>query len=79
MDWLQRGLLRHRMTGDLSEEMQQHLEDKIEALVADGMPREEAIHAARRAFGSATLLGQRSREIWMWPWIESLDAAQNRS
>jgi hypothetical protein len=67
------------MTGELSKEMQQHLEDKIEALVADGMPREEAIHAARRAFGSATLLGQRSREIWMWPWIESLDAAQNRS
>ncbi len=60
------------MTGDLSQEMQQHLDEKIEALVASGMPREEAIHAARRAFGNATLLEQRSREVWMWPLVESL-------
>jgi len=63
---------RRRMTDDLSEEMQQHLEEKIEALVAGGMTREEAVHAAHRAFGNATLLEQRSREVWMWPWIESL-------
>ncbi|MHB1674555.1 MAG: ADOP family duplicated permease [Acidobacteriaceae bacterium] len=63
---------RRRMTDDLSEEMRQHLEEKIEALVADGMPREEAVHAARRAFGNATLIEQRSREVWMWPLIESL-------
>ncbi len=63
---------RRRMTDDLSEEMQQHIEEKIEALVANGMPREEAIHAARRAFGNATLLEQRSREVWMWPLVESI-------
>jgi predicted permease len=60
------------MTADLSEEMRQHLDEKIEALVATGMPREEAIHAARRAFGNATLTEQRSREVWMWPWVEDL-------
>ena len=37
------------MTDDLSEEMRQHLDEKIKALVASGMPREEAIHASRRA------------------------------
>jgi predicted permease len=63
---------RRRLSADLSEEMQQHLEEKIEALIADGMPHEEAIHAARRAFGNATLIEQRSREIWMWPLIESI-------
>ncbi len=63
---------RRRMTDDLSEEMRQHLEEKIEALVADGMAREEAVHAARRSFGNATLLEERSREVWMWPWIESI-------
>ncbi|MGC1782172.1 MAG: ABC transporter permease [Acidobacteriaceae bacterium] len=63
---------RRQMTDDLSEEMRQHLEEKIEAFVAGGMAREEAVHAARRAFGNATLIEQRSREIWMWPWIESL-------
>lgn len=72
MNWLQQMLSRRRMTGDLSEEMQQHLDEKVEALVAGGMPREEAVHAARRAFGNAALLEQRSREVWMWPCVEDL-------
>ena len=49
MNPLKRMFGRRRMTDDLSEEMHQHLEEKIEALVASGMPREEAIHASRRA------------------------------
>ena len=72
MTWFRQLFQRRKMTGDLSEEMRQHLDEKIEALVAQGMPREEALHAARRAFGNATLLEQRSREVWMWPLIESL-------
>ncbi|MES2220349.1 MAG: ABC transporter permease [Acidobacteriota bacterium] len=63
---------RTKLATDLSEEMQQHLEEKIEALIADGMSRKEAIHAARRAFGNATLIEQHSREVWMWPLIESI-------
>ncbi|MGO8719241.1 MAG: ADOP family duplicated permease [Acidobacteriaceae bacterium] len=72
MNPLQHLLQRRRMTDDLSEEMRQHLEEKIEALVASGMPRDEAVHAARRAFGNITLIEQRSREIWMWPLVESI-------
>ena len=74
MHWLRQIFSCRRMTDDLSEEMHQHLEEKIEALVASGMPREEAIHASRRAFGNATLIEERSREVWMWPWIESIYA-----
>ena len=70
--WLKHIRSRLRLSVDLSEEMRQHLEEKIEALIADGMSREEAIHAARRAFGNATLIEQRSREVWMWPLIESI-------
>ena len=70
--WLKQIRSRRRLSADLSEEMQQHLEEKIEALIANGMPREEAVHAARRAFGNATLIEQRSREVWMWPLIESV-------
>ena len=70
--WLKQICSRRRLSADLSEEMQQHLEEKIEALIANGMPREEAVHAARRAFGNATLIEQRSREVWMWPLIESI-------
>jgi predicted permease len=72
MPFFQRIFRRHRMTADLSEELQQHLEEKAAALEAQGMPREEAIHAARRAFGNATLIEQRSREIWLWVWMDNL-------
>ena len=72
MHWLKQMFSRRRLSADLSEEMQQHLEEKIEALIAGGMPREEAVHAARRAFGNATLIEQRSREVWMWPLLESI-------
>ena len=72
--WLKQILSRQKMRADLSEEMQQHLEEKIEALIAGGMPREEAVHAARRAFGNAALIEQRSREVWMWPLVASICA-----
>jgi len=72
MNPLPRLFRRRGMAADLAEEMRQHLAEKIEDLVANGMPREEAVHAARRAFGNATLLEQRSREVWMWPAIESI-------
>ena len=70
--WLRQIRSRRQLTADLSEEMQQHLEEKIEALISDGMPTDEAVHAARRAFGNTTLIEQRSREVWMWPLIESI-------
>jgi predicted permease len=72
MNRLRRMFSRNKFAADLSEEMQQHLEEKIEALIAGGMPREEAIHAAHRAFGNTTLIQQRSREVWMWPLLESI-------
>ena len=72
--WLKQIFSRQKMQVDLSEELQQHLEEKIEALIAVGMPREEAVHAARRAFGNATLIEQRSREVWMWPLVASIGA-----
>ena len=72
MPLFRRKYSRNQLSADLSEEMQQHLDEKIEALVADGMLREEAVHAARRAFGNTTLIEQRSREVWMWPLIESI-------
>lgn len=72
MHWLKQFFSRNKMRSDLSEELRQHLDEKVETLVAQGIPREEALHAARRAFGNAALLEQRSREVWMWPVIESL-------
>ena len=74
MNWLKQMFSRRRLYNDLSGEMQQHLEEKVEELVACGMPRKEANAAARRQFGNVTLLENDSREVWQWPSIESFFA-----
>jgi predicted permease len=63
---------RRRLYDDLAEEMRGHVEEKTEQLMREGMSREEAEHAARRAFGNSTLHEERGREAWQWPRVESL-------
>ena len=72
MTWLKHLITRRRIFSDLSEEIQQHLDEKTEALMAEGMGREEAKRAARREFGNVTRIQERGREAWMWPLLESL-------
>jgi len=74
MNWIKRLLSRRRIYSDLTEEIHEHLAEKIDELVASGMSREEARHAARREFGNATLIEERGREVWQWPSMESLIA-----
>jgi predicted permease len=71
MNALRQFFSRRRRYNDLSGEIQQHLEEKIEELVATGMSRKEATAAARRAFGNVTLIENDSREVWRWPSIET--------
>jgi len=47
MNWLRQIFLRRRIFDDLSEEIKQHLEEKTEALMAEGMSRREAAASAR--------------------------------
>lgn len=72
MNLFQRIFRRRDLYSDLAEEMREHLEEKAEQLVREGMRREEAEHAARRAFGNATLIEERGRQTWQWPRIENL-------
>jgi len=74
MNWLKQLFLRRRLYNDLSDEIREHLEEKIEELVANGIPRREATAAARREFGNVTLVERDSREAWRWPSIESFFA-----
>lgn len=71
MNWLKQMLSRRRFYGELSEEIQEHLEEKTEELMAGGMSKEEATKAARREFGNVTLIEESSREVWQWPSMES--------
>jgi hypothetical protein len=52
MTWIRRLFSRRRIFGDLSEEIREHLEEKVDELVAGGIPRKEAGAAARRRGGS---------------------------
>jgi hypothetical protein len=72
MNRIKRLFSRRRIYSDLCDEIQEHLAEKIEELVAGGMSREEATYAARREFGNATLIEERGREVWSWSWLETL-------
>jgi predicted permease len=72
MGWFRQLFTRRRIYDDLHEEIEQHLAEQVEALVAGGMGRQEAEQAARRAFGNVTRLEESGREAWIWPRTESL-------
>src|ERR1700722_15691322 len=72
MNWLKQLFSRRSLYDDLSEEMRQHLEEKIEDLVAPGLSKKEAFAASRLAFGNVPLIEEDSRSVWRWPSLENL-------
>jgi predicted permease len=63
---------RRRRYDDISTSIQEHLDEKIDELMEEGMSRAQAEKTARRDFGNVALIAQRSRETWQWPFLESL-------
>jgi predicted permease len=72
MQWLTHLFSRHRRYDDLAVSIQEHLEERTEELMEDGLSREEAARKARREFGNVSLIQERSREAWQWPRLESI-------
>src|SRR5512147_2835935 len=72
MNWLKQLFTRRKMYDDLAEEIQLHLGEKVEALMAEGIPRKEAEQRARRAFGNVAAIAEEGREVWQWPTVESV-------
>ena len=72
MSVLKRLFSRRRIYADLSEEVRAHIEERADELAAGGLPRTEALAAARREFGNVTVLEEEAREVWRWPSIESV-------
>jgi putative ABC transport system permease protein len=56
----------------LDEEMQFHIEARVDDLVAAGMTREAAELAASRQFGNRLRLRESSRDVKLLPWVESV-------
>ena len=72
MNWFKQLVSRRRLYGDLSEEIREHLEEKVEGLVRNGMSPRDAEFAARREFGNVTLTEESARDVWRWPSVENL-------
>jgi predicted permease len=72
MNWFKQLFRRGQIYGDLAEEIEEHLAEKIDALVAGGMSRKQAEFTARREFGNVTRIQEQGREAWMWPTTEGL-------
>ena len=72
MNWIGRLFARSTLDRELEEEIQGHLAEKIDDLIAEGMTPSEARLAARAAFGNVTLTAERARDVWGWPALETL-------
>ena len=55
----------------MAEEMRFHLNQRTAENVADGVPADEARHAALRQFGNIAGIQEQAREQRGWAWLES--------
>jgi len=72
MSLFSRFFFRKRRYDDISVSIQEHIDERVDELMEEGIPRDEAERTARRDFGNVTLLRERSREVWQWQSLESL-------
>ncbi|HVX39824.1 MAG TPA: ABC transporter permease [Gemmatimonadaceae bacterium] len=61
-----------RHSRDLDRELAFHLDERVDELVAAGMPREAAVHEARRMFGNYGMQKERARDVDVVGWLDSL-------
>jgi hypothetical protein len=61
---LLRWLGRPSRLDELSDEIESHIEEKTDELVAQGMSRTDAERAARRAFGDVTRVKETAGDVW---------------
>jgi hypothetical protein len=68
--WLRwQTLFRRQNDQRLDHEIQFHLEQHIAENMAAGMSRDQARHAAFRAFGNPNFLKEENRKAWGWIWL----------
>src|SRR5712692_4046840 len=73
--WIRRlrsSFQRHKLEESLDDELQFHIEMRMQEFMAEGVPRKEAIYRARRLFGNQMLLKERTRDMDIVGWIETL-------
>src|ERR1700723_3716121 len=63
---------RRGLDHDLAEEIESHLDMEADRYRQAGMDTEEARMAARRRFGNAAAITERTHDAWGFPTLESL-------
>jgi predicted permease len=63
---------RQQRYDDISVSIREHIEERSEELMEEGVPREKAVRRARAEFGNVALIEERSREAWQWRRLESI-------
>jgi predicted permease len=68
-----RALIRRRqLEQDIEDEMSFHLAMREEKKRQAGLPADEARISARRQFGNVGVLKDRTRDVWIWPWVQDV-------
>src|SRR5262245_31352826 len=75
MGWIRR--LRNLSRGDtldrdIDRELRFHVAEKVDELMAAGMTEEAARREAAQAFGNRSMLKERTREVNILGWLESI-------
>jgi len=63
-----------RVSAEMTREMAFHMEERADALVAQGYTREQAEREARRRFGNEVALRERTRDADLLGWLDTLFA-----
>lgn len=63
---------KRKQNADMSAELQEHLELRIERNIENGMTPEEARYAAMRSFGGVEQIKERCRDQRVWIWLEQM-------
>ena len=63
---------RSRLEQDLQDEMAFHLAMREEKERQAGTPADQARIRARRQFGNVGVLKNRTRDVWIWPWLQDV-------
>jgi hypothetical protein len=70
--WLGGLFSKGRFNAEMEDELQMHLELRIERNLAAGMSAEEARYAALRSFGGVEQIKERARDQRSVAWVENL-------
>ena len=63
-----------RLNEELDAELEFHVAETVDRLVADGLPEEEAWRQARRRFGNYSVQKERTRDMNIAGWLETVRA-----